>query len=160
MSLFVLDTDMLTLLRQGHSAVVTHALAAPQNSVVTTIVSFEEQVSGWYTAIRQARDTERMAKAYDGLLQIAKTVDVIPILPFEAEAIARYLQLRKQFPRNGKLDLSIAAIAMHRNAVLVTRNRQDFEMIQVWPLMVGLVETMRLRSKCLGATSRVEVSQP
>ena len=45
------------------------------------------------------------------------------------EAVALYLDLKKQHPRLGKMDLAIAAIALQYNATLATRNRQDFEPI-------------------------------
>ena len=67
MSLFILDTDHLTLLRQAHSAVVTRAVLVPRDELVTTVITFEEQVSGWYTAVRKARDAEKLARAYAGL---------------------------------------------------------------------------------------------
>ena len=51
------------------------------------------------------------------------------ILPFAREAVALYLDLKKRHPRLGKIDLVIAAIALHNKATLVTRNRQDFEPI-------------------------------
>ena len=46
MSLFILDTDHLTLLRQAHSAVVTRAVLVPRDELATTVITFEEQVSG------------------------------------------------------------------------------------------------------------------
>jgi predicted nucleic acid-binding protein len=40
--------------------------------------------------------------------------------------VERYLDLRKQLPRLGKLDLAIAAIALEVNATVVARNRSNF----------------------------------
>ena len=129
MSVFILDTDQLTLLRQAHPAVVTRAVLVPRDQLATTVITFEEQVSGWYTAVRKARDATKLTRAYEGLLEVARTAQVIRILPFPREAIDVYLDLKKQHPRLGKMDLAIAAIALHNNATLVTRNRQDFEQI-------------------------------
>lgn len=129
MSLFILDTDQLTLLRQAHPAVVTRAVLVPRDQLATTVITFEEQVSGWYAVVRKARDANKLARAYAGLLEVARTSQVIRILPFQVEAVELYFDLRKQHPRLGKMDLAIAAIALHNNATLVTRNRRDFEQI-------------------------------
>ena len=129
MSLFILDTDHLTLLRQAHPAVVTRAVLVPRDQIATTVITFEEQVSGWYTAVRKARDATKLTRAYEGLLEVARTAQVIRVLPFPRAAIDLYLDLKKQHPRLGKMDLAIAAIALQNNATLVTRNRQDFEQI-------------------------------
>ena len=51
------------------------------------------------------------------------------ILPFSRDSVSLYLDLKKQYPRLGRIDLAIAAIALHNKATLVTRNRQDFEPI-------------------------------
>ena len=93
------------------------------------MIAFEEQVSGWYTAVRKARDAEKLARAYAGLDEVAQTARVIRILPFSREAIALYLDTKKQHPRLGKMDLAIAAIALHNKATLMTRNRHDFVQI-------------------------------
>lgn len=129
MSVFILDTDHLTLLRQAHPAVVTRAVLVPRDQLATTVIAFEEQVSGWYTAVRKARDATKLTRADEGLLEVARTAQVIRILPFPRAAIDLYLDLKKQHPRLGKMDLAIAAIALHNNATLVTRNRQHFEQI-------------------------------
>ena len=108
---------------------MTRAVLVPRDRLATTVITFEEQVSGWYTAVRKARDAIKLARAYEGLLEVARTAQVIRILPFPRAAIDLYLDLKKQHPRLGKMDLAIAAIALHNNATLVTRNRQDFEQI-------------------------------
>jgi tRNA(fMet)-specific endonuclease VapC len=50
-------------------------------------------------------------------------------LPFDEEAAARFLKLRKQGLRIGTMDLRIACIVMEHNAVLLTRNTKDFEQV-------------------------------
>lgn len=54
MNRFILDTDTITLLKQGHSRVSDRTLAQPVGSVITSVITVDEQLSGWYTAIRKA----------------------------------------------------------------------------------------------------------
>ena len=56
-------------------------------------------------------------------------LSALPILPFTDTAARTYDQLRRAWPRRGRMDLRIAAIAMAFDAVLVTRNRSDFDAI-------------------------------
>jgi tRNA(fMet)-specific endonuclease VapC len=71
----------------------------------------------------------RLARAYQGLFEVAETSKFIRVLPFTSGAIERYLDLRSQLPRLGKMDLSIAAIALESDGIVVTRNRRDFEQV-------------------------------
>ena len=50
MNRYVLDTDTLTLLREGQRLVSERALAQPVGSVVTSVITVDEQISGWYSA--------------------------------------------------------------------------------------------------------------
>ena len=61
---FVMDTDSLTLFQEGHPAVCERFLQQPPETVAITVLSVEEQLSGWYTQVRQARRPERLAWAY------------------------------------------------------------------------------------------------
>jgi hypothetical protein len=51
MSLWVLDTDMLTLWFRGQETV---------QQLAVTIITVEEMLGGWYTQIRQARDDQQL----------------------------------------------------------------------------------------------------
>jgi tRNA(fMet)-specific endonuclease VapC len=129
MSLYVLDTDHLSLYRYGHPEVSAHIEATPADQLAVTIITIEEQLRAWYTQIRRARDRNQLARAYQGLLEVAETSKYLRVLPFTSRAIERYLDLRARLPRLGKMDLSIAAIALEYDGIVVTRNRRDFEQV-------------------------------
>jgi tRNA(fMet)-specific endonuclease VapC len=129
MSLYILDTDHVTLYRYGHAAVTARIEATPAEQLATTVITIEEQLTGWYTQVRQARDGEKLARAYAGLFQVIEGIKRINVLPFSPPSMQRYLELRKRHPRLGKLDLSIAAIVLEFDGTLVTRNRRDFAQV-------------------------------
>jgi tRNA(fMet)-specific endonuclease VapC len=129
MSLYVLDTDHLSLYRYGHLEVSAHIEATPADQLVVTIITIEEQPRAWYTQVRRSRDRDQLARAYQGLFEVAETSKFIRVLPFTSGAVERYLDLRRQLPRLGKMDLSIAAIALEYDGIVVTRNRRDFEQV-------------------------------
>jgi tRNA(fMet)-specific endonuclease VapC len=129
MSLYVLDTDHLSLYRYGHPEVSARIEATPADQLAVTIITIEEQLRAWYTQVRRARDRDRLARAYQGLFEVAETSKYIRVLPFTSRAVERYLDLRNQLPRLGKMDLSIAAIALENDGIVVTRNRRDFEQV-------------------------------
>jgi tRNA(fMet)-specific endonuclease VapC len=129
MSLYVLDTDHLSLYRYGHPEGSAHIEATPADELVVTIITIEEQLRAWYTQVRRARDAERLARAYQGLFEVAETSKFIRVLPFTSGTVERYLDLRAQLPRLGKMDLSIVAIALEDDGIVVTRNRRYFEQV-------------------------------
>ena len=129
MSLFLLDTDHVSLLQRAHPAVAARVLTTPPDELAVSVITFEEQLGAWYAQIRQARDPEKLARAYEGLFQVLEDAKRLRILPFSRSAIGRYLELRSSHRRVGRMDLAIAAIAIDAGAVLVTRNRSDYESI-------------------------------
>ena len=62
MSLFVLDTDHLTLYYRGDPVVVRRVDARPPTDLAISVMTVDEQLTGWYTLTRQARRPEEMAK--------------------------------------------------------------------------------------------------
>jgi tRNA(fMet)-specific endonuclease VapC len=47
MSLYVLDTDTLTLFEEGHPSVLQRVEAHSADDLAITVLSVEEQLSGW-----------------------------------------------------------------------------------------------------------------
>lgn len=88
MSLYVLDTDHLSLYRYGHVAVTARVEATPADQLAVTIITIEEQLRAWYTQVRRTRDAASLARAYQGLFEVAETSKVVRILPFMPQAVA------------------------------------------------------------------------
>ena len=65
MSLYLLDTDTLTLLQHHNTTVLTAVTGArvAGHTVGLTVVSIEEQTDGWLKAIRTAKTPARLAQA-------------------------------------------------------------------------------------------------
>ena len=126
MSLFVLDTDVLSLLQRGHPQVVARCSARSPGELAITVISLEEQLSGRYSLIRKAKQPDVLAKAYQNLIDTVLFLARLPILPFPQQAIARFEQLVGLKLNVGRMDLRIAAIAQEHQAIVVSRNIRDF----------------------------------
>ena len=67
MSLYLFDTDLLTLFCDGHRTVCERAAQHSLDELATSIVTIEEQLTGWYTLLRQAKSDRQLVTAYDGM---------------------------------------------------------------------------------------------
>jgi len=126
LSLWVLDTNVLTLWLRGQETIAARVAATPPQQLAVTIITVEEVLGGWYTQIRQARDDQQLAGAYQALHEAIEFSRSIRILPFDLPGIRRYRQLRTQHRRISTNDLRIAAIVLEQRGILVTRNTTDF----------------------------------
>ncbi|MGH9766547.1 MAG: type II toxin-antitoxin system VapC family toxin [Blastocatellia bacterium] len=130
MNIYVLDTDVAGFWQKDHPTVMGYARSLPKGTpVVTTIVTFGEDLSGWLPDCRRARSGEARAKAYDRIQKGLDFYKRISCLSFIIEAAVIFDRLRKQKVRIGTNDLAIAAITLSVNAILVTRNKVDFERV-------------------------------
>jgi tRNA(fMet)-specific endonuclease VapC len=127
MSLYVLDTDTVTLLLRGHPEVADKAAACDPSELAVAIITVEEVLTGWYSQVRRAKKDEQLARAYAALQEAVEFFAQVRVLPFDLEAIKGFRALRRAHPRTGTNDLRIAAIVQLHKGTLVTRNRQDFE---------------------------------
>ena len=129
MSLWVLDTDTVSLLLRGHPGVTARVAGQPSEHLALTIITVEELLSGWHARIRRAITDESMERAYLALQQSVEFAAQVQLLPFDISAISRFHQLRRLHRRVGSNDLRIAAITLENGATLVTRNASDFSFI-------------------------------
>jgi tRNA(fMet)-specific endonuclease VapC len=124
---------MLTIIERGegeeYERLAQRLDAAEGESVCATIISFEEQARGWLAQIARSRDVEREIASYHRLQLLLKFYQRFPVLDYDAPAAAECQELKGQRLRVGTMDLKIAAIALAHNALLVSRNLQDFRRV-------------------------------
>jgi tRNA(fMet)-specific endonuclease VapC len=120
---------MLTLFRMGHRAVVGQVAAHPPLELAATVISVEEQLTGWYSQIRSNKPPADLARAYGRLAEAVRFYCGMQILDYTEAAILRYNALRVANLNVGGMDLRIAAIALENGAVVITRNVRDFERV-------------------------------
>ncbi|HVS37107.1 MAG TPA: hypothetical protein VMS17_16215 [Gemmataceae bacterium] len=112
MSLYVLDTDTISLQRRGHAGVRRNVAAHLPTELAVTVLTVEEQLSGWYQFLRKAKTPSLVARAYQELADAVQFFAVWQILPFSVNAIARYDNLRSLKLNVRKMDLRIAAVTL------------------------------------------------
>ena len=129
MSLWILDTDCFSLFQQGNPLVRRRVNAMNSEEIAITVITAEEQLYGRLNRIRRAKSMEELALAYAKLRDTLEDFKTINLLDFDDKAYLCYAEMLRQRIRIGTQDLRIAAIAISRNGILVTRNRRDFERV-------------------------------
>ena len=129
MSLWVLDTDHISFFQRGNSQVLERLSNINSKHRAVTIITVEESVRGWLKAIKDAKTVDNLVKAYADLKKTIEFFNTIHVLDFAQEACNYYTELKRQKIRIGTQDLKIASIVLSKQAILVTRNRKDFEKI-------------------------------
>ncbi len=129
MTLFVLDSDHLSLYQQGYEPLWRHISTMPPEQIAITIVSVEELVRGRLAQIRRAAKPKQRLSAYHWLWETLDFLCSFTVLKYDSLAEAHFESLRVQKIRVGTQDLRIAAISLSQGATLVTRNRRDFVVI-------------------------------
>ena len=129
--MYLLDTDYMSLIQRGgpDGNTIFQRLIRTNSLIATTVITYEEQMRGWLDLIARASKFDAQVRGYHFLHQHTLNYQKVFIAPFNAPAIETYQQLRKTYPRLGKMDLKIAAIVITHQAILLTRNHQDFSKI-------------------------------
>jgi tRNA(fMet)-specific endonuclease VapC len=127
---YLLDTDHISILQRqsGAEFVVLSARIrqVPRSEIGFSVISFHEQVLGAHAYINRARSAAEVVKGYVMLAGILRQFASAPVLPFDDRAAATLSGLNVRRLRVKLMDLRIAAIALSRGLVLVTRNAADF----------------------------------
>jgi tRNA(fMet)-specific endonuclease VapC len=129
---YILDTDHLSVLDRGGVAaqgLFQRLASIDPSQVVTSIISYEEQMRGWLSYVAKAQTVGQQVDAYKQLKRQLMNYCTIPILEFDEAAAQEFQRLRTIYPRLGTMDLKIASIALVNHAVILTRNNRDFGQI-------------------------------
>jgi len=128
-SFWVLDTDHVSLFQQNYPILTERINAVNPEEIGVTVITLEEQFYGRLNGIRRANSPEKLISAYAKLSATWNYFATVNLLDFDLDASNCFAELLRQKIRIGTQDLRIAAVVMSRNAILVTRNRRDFERI-------------------------------
>ena len=129
MSLYILDTDHLSLYEKGNIQVIHNLVLHVNDPIGISVITVLEQLGGWQRALNQAKDDAKRDQIYQRLGQTVESLSGWPVLPYTLGAMQRravFLGLRLNVGSN---DLKIAAIALESNATVVTRNIRDFSRV-------------------------------
>ena len=127
---YVLDSNIVSAVLNGHPKLRERLNIVPAERIFLNIVSAFENLRGWFAQVNKQQPTNRIVWAFDGLQKTLAYYGQNQVLPFDDAAATKYEELRKKHRRLGRDDLRIAAIALARNAVLVTQNVGDFAAIE------------------------------
>ncbi|MGE3537188.1 MAG: type II toxin-antitoxin system VapC family toxin [Candidatus Tectimicrobiota bacterium] len=129
----VLDTDHLSVMERGEQPgwMALRARLAPLQAedVVTTILSYEEHMRGWTAYLAHEQTVAHQIAAYRRLLQHLDNYRRLPVLGFDDAAGAVFQRLRRARVRVGTMDLKIAAIALSRDALLLSKNVTELSQV-------------------------------
>ena len=99
--LYLLDTDHLSLFQRGHVTLKSRLSQFPPLQVVTTDVSYEEQMRGRLAQIKAACNELEIIQAYDWLRATVSVLKDFSLLAYDAKASGAYETLRQQKLRIG-----------------------------------------------------------
>jgi tRNA(fMet)-specific endonuclease VapC len=126
---FLLDTDIFSLWAIGHPVVRARLAAHPAADDGVTVLTLDEALTGWQTALRRARTNDDRAAVYARMAATAGALRQLQVVTCNRTALDRYDVLRAQKLNVGNNDLRIAAIALEAGATVVTRNLRDFRRV-------------------------------
>lgn len=132
--LYVLDTDTLSLYQRGREAVVRAVADHAPDELAITVITVEEQLSGWYTLIRNSRQRHRLALAYQALADNVRFLSHLRIISYTEAAMDRFEELQAQKLNVKTMDLRIAATTLESGGVLISRNLRDFSRVPGLPV--------------------------
>jgi tRNA(fMet)-specific endonuclease VapC len=131
--MFLLDTDHIGIIQrrtEPEFGRLWQRIGAQSPALFyTSIVSFHEQVLGWNSYLNRARDAAGVIRGYGMLERILADFAAARVLPFDAAAAGQFTAFRSGGVRIGTLDLRIAAIAVARGLIVLTRNVTDFRQV-------------------------------
>jgi tRNA(fMet)-specific endonuclease VapC len=130
---YLLDTDDLSILPRQSGADYHNLMARmaeyPLDDFAITIITIQEQMLGCHAYINRARYPNELVKGYGIMVRLVADFKRLPILSFDAIAAQTLEQLNSKRIQLAQMDARIAAIALSRQMILLTRNHRDFSKV-------------------------------
>lgn len=128
MTIYILDTDHLSLYGRNHPVLIPKLLAA-KIQLTTTAINVEEQLRGRLAQVAEAKEGVVQSNAYQRLVETVMLLSEFHVLQYDQKSQEIYQNFRKQRIRIGTQDLRIASIVIANNGIILTRNLRDFEKV-------------------------------
>lgn len=127
----VLDTNHYVELIDGSglAANLRRRTIAEEADLFTSVITMQEITQGWLAEINRHSAGPRQLNAYRQFHHNVIAFSKITVLPFDDDALRAFVGLQRQRIRIGTMDLKIAAICIAHEALLLTRNRVDFQKV-------------------------------
>ena len=129
MTLYILDSDHLSLYQRGHKTWGQRLFKISPEQLAITVISAEELIRGRLAQVRKATGPKERVVSYHWFMRTLEFLRGFSVVDYDAQAEARFQSLLAQKIRVGSQDLKIASIVLSREATLITRNRKDFERV-------------------------------
>ncbi|MBE9256445.1 type II toxin-antitoxin system VapC family toxin [Dolichospermum sp. LEGE 00246] len=129
MSIYILNTNTVTLLQYENNQIIQRIRAVGNSSIFVTTITLEEQLKGRLAIINKCnsnKNLQGLASAHRNLKLTQNFFCSVNLLEFNQAACESYQKLRQQKINSGSQDLRIAAIALVNQAIVVTQNYKDF----------------------------------
>jgi tRNA(fMet)-specific endonuclease VapC len=98
---YILDTDSVTYQQLGQPTFIQRLTQVAPEGVATTVITLYEQLRGRLAAINRQQDDDALRLAYQRLPMTQAYFCRVPVVPFDANAVALYRQMINQKLRIG-----------------------------------------------------------
>lgn len=125
--MFLLDTNILSLLHSGNETVKSH-LAAARMPIATTVVTEAEILRARYEYLLKAADSQHLLRAQEWLTKSLEFLATYIVIRIDENVATTFESLKQQkgLRSMGRADMLIACVALTYRATLVTGNTKDF----------------------------------
>lgn len=130
--MFLLDTDILSLLFHNNPKVLRRLAALPPDELISTSIIFRiETLRGRFDSMLKASNKEEWLRAQERLIEEERRLTKLEIVLIDSRAADEFerLKIEKRLRKMGRSDLLIDCIAIARRATLVTRNVKHFKLV-------------------------------
>jgi tRNA(fMet)-specific endonuclease VapC len=127
---YLLDTDHLSILQkssgQDYENLSNRMERLHISEFAISIVTVHEQFLGSNVYISRSQSPTDLVRGYEFMNKLVRSFKMIPVIGFDDLAATTFQDFKSRKIKLATMDLRIAAIAITKQVILLTRNRKDF----------------------------------